>query len=197
MRALIIPAIAIGLLLTACKGKNKATTITSEDGKSSVTIDTKNTGAITNEMEKKMEELKKLPPLTVDQLKAMLPEELAGIKRSSFNANSMMGFAVADADYKKDDTTDIKLTVYDCAGEAGAGFYGLSYWTKMSMESQSDDGYTKTVDFMGNKAVEDYKKYNNTYSLTYATNDRLLVSLQGHNTGIDLLKDAAKSLNLK
>ena len=108
-----------------------------------------------------------------------------------------MGFASGEAEYQKDDTTNIKLTIFDCAGEAGSGFYAMNYWTKMSMESQNDDGYTKTVDFMGGKALEDYKKYNHDYTLTFAANDRLLVTLQGQNTGLDALKDAAKALNLK
>ena len=83
----------------------------------------------------------------------------------------------------------------DCAGEAGSGFYALNYWTKMTMESENDQGYTKTVDFMGGKAVEDYKKYNNSYTLTFTANDRLLITLQGQNLSLDVLKDAAKALN--
>ena len=50
---------------------------------------------------------------------------------------------------------------------------------------------------MGGKAVEDYKKYNNSYSLTFTANDRLLVTLQGRNVSLDQLKEAAKALNLK
>lgn len=197
MRRLIIPALAIGLFFTACKGKDSKTTITTDDGKNSVTIDPSNTQNVANEMEKKTEALKKLAPLTLDQIKAMLPEELLGMKRSSFNANAMMGFASADAEYKKDDTTDLKLTIMDCAGEAGSSFYALNYWTKMTMESQNDQGYTKTVDFLGGKAVEDYKKYNNAYSLTFTANDRLLVTMRGENVSLEQLKEAGKALNLK
>lgn len=197
MRLFIIAILATILFLSGCKGKNKEVTLKSEDGKESVTINTEEASTVANEMEKKVEELKKLPPLTVDQIKTMLPEELQGMKRTSFNANSMMGFASGEATYKKDDTTEIRLTIFDCAGEAGSGMYALNYWTKMTMESQNESGYTKTIDLMGVKAVEDYKKYNNSYTLTYAANDRLLVTLHGQNVPLDQLKDAAKSLNLK
>ena len=135
--------------------------------------------------------------MTVDQIKAMVPEQLLDMKRSSFNATSMMGFASADGEYKKNDTTSVKVNIVDCAGEAGSGFYAMNYWTKMSIESENDQGYTKTVDFMGGKAVEDYKKYNNSYSLTFTANDRLLVTLQGRNVSLGQLKEAAKALNLK
>lgn len=197
MKSLFIYAMAIGLFFSACKGKDNKTTITTDDGKTTLTVDPSKTETVANEMEKKTEELKKLAPMTLDQIKAMLPEELLGMKRSSFNANAMMGFASADAEYKKDDTSNVKLTVMDCAGEAGSSFYALNYWTKMTMESQNDQGYTKTVDFMGGKAVEDYKKYNNSYTLTFTANDRLLITLQGQNVSLDVLKDAAKALNLK
>lgn len=199
MRSLLIYTMAIALFLSACKGKDKdgTTTITTDNGKTTLTVDPTKTETVANEMEKKTEELKKLAPLTLDQIKAMLPAELLGMKRSSFNANAMMGFATADADYKKDDTSNVKLTVMDCAGESGSAFYALNYWTKMTMESENDQGYTKTVDFMGGKAVEDYKKYNNSYTLTFTANDRLLITLQGQNISLNVLKDAAKALNLK
>jgi hypothetical protein len=65
-----------------------------------------------DDMQKKMEELKKLTPLTTDQLKMLLPEQLMGMKRSNFNANSMMGFASAEATYKNEtDDKEIELNI--------------------------------------------------------------------------------------
>ncbi len=189
-----ILAVAIA---AACNSKPSETTITSDDGKSKVTVDLGKAENTAEDMQKQIEALKKLPPLTVDQLKGMLPAELQGMKRSSFSANSTMGFAVGEATYKKDDTTDIKLTIYDCAGEAGSAFYGMTYFTKMNMESETEDQYTKTVDFMGQKAIEAFQKSNNEYTITYVANDRTLVAVQGTNTGLDAVKDAAKSLDLK
>lgn len=200
MKHLTSLAFAAMLLIAACNNnKPKETVITSEDGKTKVSI---NPTAITNsadEMQKKMEELKKLPPLSTDQLKKMFPDELAGMKRSSFNANSMMGFASAEANYKNetDPEKNMSLSVFDCAGEAGAGIYSLNYWTKMSMVSESDNGYTKTTDFNGQKAVESYDKVGDRYELTYVASDRLLVTVKGNKTGLDAVKQAAQSLNLK
>jgi hypothetical protein len=153
---------------------------------------------VSDDMQKKMEELKKLTPLTTDQLKTLLPEQLMGLKRTSFNANSMMGFASAEARYKNEnEDKEIELNILDCAGEAGAGVYSLSYWTKMSMQSESDNGYTKTVDFDGDKAVETYEKGSDRYELTYVASDRLLVTLKGEKTGLYAVKQAAKGLDLK
>ena len=188
-----------GLLFAACNNnKPKSMTITSEDGKSKVSVDPNSVTATTDKLQKKMEELKKLTPLTTDQLKAMLPEEIMGMKRSNFSANSMMGYASAEATYKNDnDDKEIELNILDCAGEAGSGIYQLSYWTKMSIQSESDDGYTKTIDLNGDKAVETYEKGSDRYEVTRFISDRLLVSVKGRKTGLDAVKQTSQNLNLK
>jgi hypothetical protein len=199
MRNLFISLLAVSLVFSACKNDKKVTVKDkNEDGTTTTTtVDMNNAADNTDEMNRKMEELKKLTPLTLDQLKALLPEELNGIKRKEFNTSSALGYTFGQAKYEKDDTTQIELTVYDCAGEAGAGIYGLNYWTKMNMQSESSNGYTKTIDFNGTKAVESFEKGSNQYTLTYTANERLLLVLTGRNISVDELKNAAKNLNLK
>ena len=185
------------MIIAACNSNPGKITVKSDDGKSTATVDLNSAEKNTQQMQNKAEELKKLAPLSVDQLKGLLPEELAGIKRSTYNASTSMGFAVGEAEYRKDDNTSIKLVVYDCAGEAGSAFYSMSYWMKMNMQSESDNGYTKTVDFMNAKAVESYDKSSNKYTLVFLANHRVLVSIEGENVPLNDLRDAAKSLNVK
>ena len=73
----------------------------------------------------------------------------------------------------------------------------MAYWSKMSFQQESSTEYTKTIDFMGGKAVENYNNQSKRASLTFAANDRLLVVLQGDNMKPDELKEAAQKLNLK
>lgn len=196
MKLLLLSAAATALFFASC-GSNPGTITVNNGDSEKVTINTTAAAGAADEMTKKIDELKKLPALTLDQVKALLPEELLGMKRSSFNANAMMGYAMGEAEYKKDDTTTLKVTVIDCAGEAGSTIYGLNYWTKMSIQSENDNGYTKTVDFLGQKSVETFDKSGNRYSEVYVANDRLLVSIEGENTGLDMVKQAGQSLNLK
>jgi hypothetical protein len=183
------------LIFTSCNHKAKPLTISSKD---KVSIDLNSVGVNTAEMQKKMDELKKLTPLTTDQLKAMVPGELLGIKRSGLNANNMAGFSATEATYS-DSSSDkrIDLSIFDCAGEAGAGVYSLSYLTKMNMESQTDNGYSKTIDFNGQKAVESYDKGIDRYELNYIASDRLLITIKVEKLGLDAIKQIANSLNLK
>ena len=185
-------------LLTACNNNKKpGITVTSEDGKTTTTIQPNELAKVSDDFQKKTEELQKLSPYTLDQMKALLPEELAGTKRSKFSANSAMGAAYAEGEYPINDSANLELKIFDCAGQAGAGIYSMQYLGMMNFQSESDDEYTKTSEFNGGRAVEHHNKKNNRSTLTYLAGDRLLVTLEGRNTGIDLLKKVAGNLSLK
>lgn len=148
-------------------------------------------------MAKKMEEMKNLPALSTDQLKAMLPETMIGMKRSKFSVNSGMGYGIAEATYKTEDNSkNIQVTIYDCVGAAGVAWYSMMYWG-MNMEQEDENGYKKSVTFNGSKAIESFEKNSNQYGLMFPASDRLLVNVEGDNTGLDEVKQAANSLNLK
>ena len=193
----ILVVMLCSLGMASCNNNPGKVTVKSDDGKTTATVDLSSAEKTTTEMQNKAEALKKLAPFTVDQLKTLLPEELAGIKRTNYNASTAMGIAAGDAEYRKDDNTVIRISVFDCAGETGAAYYSATYWMKMNMQSESDNGYTKTVDFMNAKAVESYEKSSNKYTLVFLANDRVLVSIEGENVPLDGLKEAAKSLNVK
>jgi hypothetical protein len=198
MKHVFILLCAAGCLLTACNNNKKpGITVTSEDGKTTTTIQPNELAKVSDDFQKKTEELQKLSPYTLDQMKALLPEELAGAKRSKFSANSAMGAAYAEGEYPINDSTNLELKIFDCAGQAGAGIYSMQYLGMMNFQSESDDEYTKTSEFNGGRAVEHHNKKNNRSTLTYLAGDRLLVTLEGRNTGIDLLKQVAGNLSLK
>jgi hypothetical protein len=196
MRLLSLLSLIIFLLISACNNnKKQGVTITSEDGKEKVTVDPDNLQKAAEEMQNRNEELKKLKPLTLEELKAMIPAELMGAKQSDYNAVNYSGTGQASAKYKIDDSTKVELTVIDCAGPAGAGIYSMRFL--MNFEQDNDREYTKTTEFKGNKAIENCKKTRNDCSFTYFSGDRFMVVLNGDNVGIDKLKDIAGSLNIK
>jgi hypothetical protein len=196
MKQFLLVALSSFILL-ACNNRKKGDiTIKGKDGEK-VTINTNELAKKAEETNNKAEELKKLTPLSLDQLKALVPEEFMGMKRDSYSANSMMGAATCNATYKSEDGKELKVTIFDCAGEAGSGIYSLRYWTMWNFQQEDDNGYQKTVDFNGTKAIEKYQKYNEEYGLTYMSGDRFLVTLEGEKTGLDFVKNAAKNLSIK
>jgi hypothetical protein len=198
MKKVLFAASTALFLLAACNNNKKpGITVTSEDGKTTTTIDPTSIKETSDAFTKKADELKKLTPYTLDQLKALLPEQLEGVKRSKFSANSTMGAAFAEAEYEINDSTEVQLNIFDCAGEAGAGIYAMQYLGMMNMQSESDDEYTKTIDFNGSRAIEHGETDNSKHSITYFAADRLMVTIEGKNTGIDMLKKIASNLKTK
>jgi hypothetical protein len=192
----------IACFATSCNSDNKvsATSTDEEGNKTTTTMEVSDPKEVANQvddMEKRMEELKKLMPYNLEQLKVLLPQDLNGIKRKNFNAQNALGYAVIQGEYPKDDTTVLQVSIYDCAGEAGASWYGVNYWSKMNFQNETDDGYTKTIDFQGGKAVESYDNNSRQSTLSYVANDRLLITLTGKNMSPDELKAAAGKFNFK
>jgi hypothetical protein len=202
MKRLLLSTFAASLLFASCGNDAKVKSVTkNEDGTTTTTsYDAESIQKMADagdEMTKKTEELKKLTPLTLEQLKSLLPEELNGIKRTNYNTQNAMGYAVAEGDYNAEDNKGLKVVIYDCAGEAGASMYSLTYWGAMNFQQESEKEYTKTIEFNGGKAIENYRKDDNITTLTYVANDRMVVVLTGNKMDPGSVKDAAQKLELK
>ena len=191
--AFFLPAVIV--LIAACNN-NKTKDSSGVNSKEQVTIDPKMQNAILD-MEKQKAELEKLTPLTTEELKKMIPETLMGAARTNDEANSAMGATFARGDYKLNDSTAIKLNIYDCAGSGGAGIYSLQYLGMMNVQQDSDEEYTKTIDFKGGKAFEHCDKTSNDCTFTWFASGRFLVTLEGDNINADTLKQAARGLDIK
>lgn len=188
------------LLIAACnnnKPKNNTITIPSEDGKEAVTIDMNQMKDAAENMEKMKDELGKLTPLSLEQLKALIPETLMGASRTSYDVNSSAGAGMATGDYQLNDSTEVKLSIYDCAGPGGAGIYSLQYMGLLNFQQENDEEYTKSVEINGLKGFEHCEKASNDCTITYFTGGRFLVSLEGDNVGAAALKEAASQLKIK
>jgi len=193
-----IPILSAILLLAACNSNKDKITIKDDKG-NKATIDLSDLKKAAEKIEDnkgKTDDLKKLTPLTLDQMKTLLPDELMGMKRTSFNTSSAMGFAVGTGRYKGDDK-ELKLEIMDCAGEMGANIYNLRFFSLWNYQQEDDNGYQKTIDFNGGKAIEKYSKNSNRHELTYFTGDRFIVNVEGKNTGLDAVKEVASAVTPK
>ena len=198
MKRFLLLSLIFLIIATACNNNKKADS--SGVNGDSTTIESPEAKKMQNaaeDMEKKKDELSKLKPLTMDELKAMLPETLMGSARKNFDVNNSMGAGLATAEYDLSDSTIASLSIYDCVGSAGAGIYSLQFLGMMNMQQESDDEYTKTVEFNGANAFEHCDKTTNDCTFTYFAGGRYLVTLEGRNVGADALKQAARALNIK
>ena len=199
MKASFISILSILVLLVSCNNNKPKETITytSEDGKEKATIDVSKMKDVAADMEKIKENLTSLTPLTVEDMKALLPDQLSGARRTDLDVNAAMGTSMGRGTYNVSDSSSFDVTIMDCAGPAGSGIYTMQYLGMMNIQSDDEDEYTRTIDFKGGKAFENCKKARLNCVLTYFDGGRFLVALEGENVGIDYLKKAAGDLKLK
>lgn len=199
MKKNVTPLLVSSLLFIACNNDKpkKSITISDKDGKEQVIIDPTKMQDAVQAMQQQKEELTKLTPLTADELRALVPEELMGAPASGIDVNAAMGATVANANYKINDSTDLKIEIVDCAGPGGAGVFSLQYLNMINVNSDDEEEYVKTIDFNGGRAMENCRKNRNRCTLAYFSGNRFLVSIRGDNVGIDALKNLAVGLKIK
>lgn len=181
----------VSLVFIACSSDKKPATENKEATVKSMT------SAPVDEREKKTEELKKAPQLTLEQMRLLLPRELDSAKEKNYLASTQFGYGLASAEYPKSKSRSIKVTLYDCAGESGSINYFENYWNHLNVQNQTENEFTKTIDFEGDKAVQTYKKDMNLSTLTFVIRGRLVIMMEGKNLSPEELENAAKKLHAK
>lgn len=153
-----------------------------------------------DKIEETTNRLKKLTPLTNDELKAVIPETLDGLKRKSFSAGGLAvtGLSSIDAEYG-DDNKYVKVGIMDGAGESGSAMVSLMALSlSMETESESNGTKSKTTEINGIRSMtEDTKSESSvSSSIKFIYKDRYSINLDGIGYSLEELKTFAKQLNL-
>ena len=151
--------------------------------------------------EKRIEELKKMKPVSNEIYKSVLTEEIDGLKRTSYNAGntSMVGISSSEATYGDTADKNIRLSILDGAGESGSAIISLMVMG-LSVDTESIEG-TKTKKSEEIDGVK-YLTENDTNpeylrsSITFIHNERFQVSLEGTKISLDELKAFLKKIDL-
>ncbi|HPF10438.1 MAG TPA: hypothetical protein PKW08_09155 [Flavobacteriaceae bacterium] len=159
---------------------------------------TKNAVEEMKDMQKDLEKLKNETPLTNDELKAWLPDEVLGMQRISFKAGqtAFMKIASIEATYANEDKSKtFKVQVIDGAGEMGAAATaGMRILFSQDFEEETENSSKRTVKKDGVKAVEEYWKNNNNSSIQFMQDDRFYIKADGKNMDLDETWNAVEEL---
>ena len=188
MNRVLLTGMIVMLTLISCSDKQTAP-------KNPVPEPQVKTAAAVDPATQKLEELKKAAPADMGEMQKMLPDEMAGIKRTKFSMNSNLGHAIVQADYEKSSKNYLHLVMYDCTGDAGADLYKNSYQSYLGKTDANEAGYTKTIELMGRKAVERFEAANKVTTLSFMADEKILVVLSGKNVPVETLKEAALKFN--
>jgi hypothetical protein len=190
MKNVVFSLIIASSLLLACKNRNKS----SQQAAMATPAEVAETKS---DLDKKMEDLQQLSPYTVPQMRALLPAELDGDSAIDAEAYTNMGTGYTRAMYHLSDSTSMEISIFDCGGVAGAGFYNAQFVNQLGNQSDNEKEYTKMIDFKGEKAIVHARKDKSFSSLMYTAAGRLLVTLEGKGIDADKLKDKAGELKFK
>lgn len=197
-----ILAVALLFALTSCGNSPKKET-EEKSGLGKLVEGASNLDKLAKSGEKlkdQTEKLKKLTPATVEELKAVVPENVGDFKRKSYSAGGTVADIVAaEAEYAKEDNKTIHVSILDGAGESGSAVVSLlAMGLSMQTESESNGTISKNIEIDGVRySTEDTKSASSvSSSLKFIHNDRYAITLQGEGYSLSELQDFLKKLDL-
>jgi hypothetical protein len=153
-------------------------------------------------VQKNIQKLSEITPISKDQIKSWMPEELGDLKRTKYEIGKQMGFANisnVNLEFKDADNNKIvNVKVIDGAGN-GATFISMFLLVKNAdVDSEDQTGYERTEVFGKQKVLVKYSnpKYSHSSKLNYLINDRFLVEATGWSMEPDELWNYLKKLDI-
>lgn len=200
MKKLMI--VAAAFMLAGCSKEEKVKEEKS-GGLSDLVSTAKNYGKLNSSMQdvtKNIESLKNIPPLTNDELKAVLPETLLGLKRKELSVgdNAMMNLSTAEAKYADDENKRIKVEIIDGAGETGSAMVSIMMMgLNVNKEKTTETGFEKSAEINGAKSIisEDKEGDRITSKIQTVLKNRYLLTLNADGFSYDELHKALGELN--
>lgn len=154
-----------------------------------------------SKMQDDIKELQEITPLTNEELKSWLPDEVNGMKRISYKAGQagMMGIASVEAAFANEDKSKkFTISIIDGAGQVGAAATaGMRMVMSQDFEEESENGSRRTVTKNGTKAIEEYRSGNNNSTIQLMEGNRFYLEAKGNNMDIDETWDAIDELDLE
>ncbi len=136
--------------------------------------------------------------LSLDKIKAFLPETLASLPRTSMSAerNQAMGLQIStgQAQYGAADGPDLSLEITDMGGARGVML--LAGWAGVESEQQTDTGYEKTYKQGGRIIHEEWDNSNGRGEYSVVVGERFVAKLSGGAANLGALKSALSEVDL-
>ena len=187
---------AATVLLTSCMGEVAEKLKTAKKGVSNASTFVKEA----QKVEDRIKKLKEAVPLTNDELKAWLPENLNGMERTGFKVGQAGMYQVNSVEgtfKEKNGQKKIEVMVVDGAGPTGS-MMSTSYGLLGNFEMEMEDEYKhqQTVEVNGVRAQQTYRKKSNNTHLMFAYEERFLVTVNATDLGVDETWALVNALNL-
>lgn len=153
------------------------------------------------EMQENFEEGKEVETVNFRELKALLPDELDGLRRTSASGEKTNAFGLnvskAEGEYKTEDNSSrIKITIVDMGGMSGWAGMAAFGWTMTEIDKETEDGYERTIEYRGYKGLEKYNTKRNDGKKEIMVAKRFMVTVEGDNVPMEAIDDAMDEIDL-
>jgi len=136
------------------------------------------------------------PLVDFRDLKALLPETIGGLKRTSAEGekSSAMGFGVSKATgkYKGDGDGRLRIEIIDTAGVGGMALAAFG-WAGVEVDKETEDGYERTSTVGGRKLFEKYNGKSKRGEIKALVSNRFMVEIDGNDVPMETIKEALTS----
>jgi hypothetical protein len=143
---------------------------------------------------------KTVEPINFRELKALLPESLPGLKRVDARGEKSSAFGInvsmAEGQYESEDGKSVEVKITDFGTMSGFVGMAAADWAFADVDRETETGYERSTTFNGFKAFEQYNTTDQNGELQVLIAKRFLVSAQGSNVSMDLLKTAMGKVDL-
>lgn len=148
--------------------------------------DLRKAGEAVGEMGRAVASGSQVDPVDFRELQALLPEKLAGFRRTSLEGerNRMLGISAskAVAAYAGDGGARLDVEVVDLGSLTGVAGLALA-WVTVEVDREGSDGFERTVKVDGRRAYERHVRSRKEAALDVVVANRFLVKAAG--TGIE------------
>ena len=142
----------------------------------------------------------KVEPVDFRTLKEMLPESIAGMKRTAAEGSrtSVVGIASskAEATYQDGKGGRIALDITDVGTLSGMTAMAFA-WVNVEIDKEGTSGYERTTTVAGRKAYERYDAASRTGELDVIVAGRFIVGAKATGVEMKVFKEAVAKLDLE
>lgn len=144
-------------------------------------------------------------PLDFRELRAWLPEELAGFRRVEREGETggVAGLDVsrAEAVYETDGGGRITVEIVDVGAVAGPAVLGMASWLDVRVDRENDRGRERTLEYRGYPAYEEYREGRGDAAgdgeFAYIVERRFIVKVTGRDVEMEEIEDVRDAIGVE
>jgi hypothetical protein len=138
-------------------------------------------------------------PVGAGELKAMLPADADGLRRTNARGEKTGAFGAnvvqATGEYGDGEGPRVKINITDLAAMGPFGALAGFGWMQTEVDSEGDHGYERTTEQGGFKTLEKYTNASRSGTITVVVGNRFIVEVEGRNIDPTKLQACARAID--